>query len=151
MGRAIVTSPSRRTIQDAFPGLASDSHSAMAPTLAKEDKPDTFRDRLFKYIPAEVVTLYLALNAIVAANKDAPHFLYWCVFFFGLICTPLYLWRVQNVTASTQLIVSTIAFAVWVVALGEPFTSIVGYRQVYGELLLPVFTVLVAFISPRPT
>jgi len=147
MGRAIVTTSSRPVVRRAFPEPAVKSPPEGSVSVQQQEKPDTFRDRLFKYIPAEVVTLYLGLSATVSA-KDAPHFLYWVIFFAGLIGTPFYLRFVQNVTARAQLILSTLAFAVWVFALGGPFADIEGYKQVYGAVLLPLFTFFVAGISP---
>jgi hypothetical protein len=147
MGRAIVSAPKETEARKAF-SEPLDVSTAEGNAPVQQEKPDTYRERLFKYIPAEVITLYLGLNAIVASADGAPHFLYWVIFFAGLIGTPYYLWRIQNVTTTTQLLVSTAAFAVWVFALGGPFTDISGYKQVYGALLLPLFTFFVAGISP---
>jgi len=142
MGRAIVVAPSDSKVRSAFPALAADS--------PQQEKPDTYRERLFKYIPAEVVTLYVGLNTILASAKDAPHFLSWVIFFVCLIGTPYYLRQAQNVTAPMQLMVSTAAFAVWIFALGGPFTGFHWYQPVYGALLLPTFTFFVARFSPAP-
>jgi hypothetical protein len=148
MGRAIVVRPSGISgRRKAFPDLIDQS-----PTEGKvdtqEEKPDTYKERLFKYIPAEVVTLYLGLTAIVASARDAPHFLDWTIFVAGLVGTPYYLWRWQKVTAPMQLTISALAFAVWVFALGGPFKDIHGYKPVYGAVLLPLYTFFVAGISP---
>lgn len=148
MGRAIITASSHPVVHNAFPDLVEPSPAEVNVAVQQEEKPDTYRDRLFKYIPAEVVTLHLGLTKIVAAATNAPHFLYWVIFFAGLIGTPYYLRQIHNVTARTQLIVSTAAFAVWVFALGEPFSEIDGYKPVYAAVLLPLFTFFVAGISP---
>jgi hypothetical protein len=145
MGRAIITSQSRR---EAFPDLVASPPGGGIP--AEGEKPDTYRDRLFKYIPGEVVTLYLCLNAIVASANDVPHFMNWVIFSVGVIGTPFYLRRLQKVTALGQLLISTLAFVVWVLALGGPFMQIPGYKQIYGAVLLPIFTFLAAGYSPPP-
>ena len=49
---------------------------------------------------------------------------------------------------ATQAIISTGAFAVWVFALGGPFQFVPG-REVYGSLLLILYTLVVALIDPR--
>jgi hypothetical protein len=118
--------------------------------VAAAPAPDTYRDRLFKYIPGEVVALHLFLSKTLAAATNAPRFLGWAIFVVGLIATPCYLRYAQKVSAPTQLAVSTVAFAVWIFALGEPFSAIEWYRPVYGALLLPVFTFFVALIDPPP-
>ena len=145
MGRAIITAPPRSS--QAFPDLVQSPEGRTAP---RQQEPDTYRDRLFKYIPGEVVTLYLALSAIIASATDAPHFLSWVIFFVCLIGTPFYLRSLDKATPSLQLIISTLAFAVWIFALGGPFANIQGYKQVYGAVLLPIFTFLVAIIAPPP-
>lgn len=148
MGRAIITASSHHIVQNAFPELVEPSPAEPNVAVHQEEIPDTYRDRLFKYIPAEIVTLHLGLTKIVAAATGAPHFMYWVIFFAGLIGTPYYLRYIHNVTARTQLIVSTAAFVVWVFALGEPFSEIDWYQPVYAAVLLPIFTFFVAGISP---
>src|SRR5438874_9820957 len=106
MGRAIITAPSGPVVRSGFPEPIEEPGRASHVSVQQE-KPDTYRERLFKYIPAEVVTLYLGLNTVVASNQDAPKFLYWVIFFAGLLLTPFYLRRLQNVTAPVQLIIST--------------------------------------------
>jgi FtsH-binding integral membrane protein len=147
MGRAIVTAPRSRAVGSAFPGAAGDSPHTRGMTSPQQEK-DTYRERLFKYIPAEVVTLYLFLNTTVAADKSSPRFLYWVIFFAGLIGTPIYLRFAQQVAVPLQLIISTVAFAVWAFALGGPFSEIPGYKPIYGAVLLPIFTFFVASITP---
>ncbi len=90
MGRAVVTAPRSRAVGSAFPGPAGDSPHTRGITPPQQEN-DTYRERLFKYIPAEVVTLYLFLNTTVAADKSSPRFLYWVIFFAGLVGTPIYL------------------------------------------------------------
>jgi len=94
------------------------------------------------------VTLYLFLNTTVAADKSSPRFLYWVIFFAGLVGTPIYLRFVQKVAVPLQLIISTAAFAVWAFALGGPFSEIPAYKPIYGAVLLPIFTFFVACIKP---
>jgi hypothetical protein len=79
-----------------------------------------------------------------------PAFLHWLIFAVGVAATPFYLLFYQKVTAPMQLSISTLAFIVWIFALGGPFTDFAWYKQVYGAVLLPVFTFVVAGISPEP-
>jgi hypothetical protein len=108
------------------------------------------------YVPGEAVQIYPSrgcdalsfLNTTVAADKSSPRFLYWVIFFAGLVGTPIYLRFAQQVAVPLQLIISTVAFAVWAFALGGPFSEIPGYKPIYGAVLLPIFTFFVASITP---
>ncbi len=107
---------------------------------------DKYVDRLFKYIPAEVVAGYIFVLGIMASGtgplQDEP--LQWILFSVFCILTPLYLWRIQKVRKLQQHIISLLSFAVWVFALGGPFALYSWYNPLYGEILLPVFTLSVA-------
>src|SRR5262245_17698899 len=46
---------------------------------------DTYRDKLLKYIPAEVVALYLALDLIWRSNSGAEEWLRWLILIFGFV------------------------------------------------------------------
>ncbi len=107
---------------------------------------DGYFDRLFKYIPAELVAGYIFVLGIVKQLTDAGEIkvLQWSLFVIFCILTPLYLWRVQKVQKIQQHIISLLSFVVWVFALGGPFALSGWYNPVYGAILLPVFTLIVA-------
>lgn len=106
--------------------------------------PDSYTDRLLKYVPAEVVALFITLDALARSSADIPLFVYWAIFLFCMAGTYLYLWRVAKVRKHAQLAVSTVAFVVWVFALGGPFAQFDWYTPIYGGLLLPIFTFAIA-------
>lgn len=122
-------------------GVADDAPPA-------EPAPDKYKDRLLKYIPAEVIALYITLNGILRSATNDPTFpeqlVAWIIFGVGLFGTWLYLWRVSKVSKTWQYVISIGAFAVWVFALGGPFVYLAWYRPVYGALFLPTYTFLVA-------
>jgi hypothetical protein len=107
---------------------------------------DGYFDRLFKYIPAELVAGYIFVLGIVKQLTDAGEIMtfQWLLFLAFCILTPLYLWRVQKVMKLQQLLISLLSFIVWAFALGGPFALYNWYNPVYGSILLPVFTILVA-------
>jgi hypothetical protein len=139
MGRAIVSEPRM---------------SAMAAIDHAPSAPDSYKDRLFKYIPGEVVALYVALNTIVIAAPGASRLWPWAIFAIGFVATPIYLNKAQKVTSAAQLAISTIAFIVWILALGGPFKQFAFFNTIDGELLasilLPVYTFFVALYDPPP-
>ncbi len=107
---------------------------------------DTYVDRLFKYIPAELVAGYIFVTGVLKQLTDAGEIriLQWLLFLVFCGLTPLYLWRIQKVKKVQQHLISTLSFIVWVFALGGPFSLYGWYNPVYGQILLPVFTLVVA-------
>ena len=107
---------------------------------------DGYFDRLFKYIPAELVAGYIFVLGVVEQLTDAGEIkvFQWLLFVIFCILTPLYLWRLQKVMKIQQHIISLLSFVVWAFALGGPFALCGWYNPVYGSILLPVFTLLVA-------
>ena len=145
MVRTIIT---RRDLLPAVP-------SAQAALAANNGQStvDGYREKLLKYIPAEVIALYVSLDAIIrgAASAGKPDMTaYWLLFVFCVVVTPLYLWRASKVEKKLQLLLSTIAFAVWVFALGGPFANLewVTAHKVLAAMVLPLYTFTVGLIDP---
>lgn len=115
-----------------------------------EATPDDYSARVMKYIPAEVVAVYVFVDGIIKQSTDATTLptLMWSVFGVILVLTPLYLWRVQKVGKWVQLLICTLAFAVWVFSMGGPFVNLEWYKAIYGAVLLPLFTFAVGILEP---
>ena len=127
---------------------AKDGSNGDKKRQATDEAPDSYTDRLTKYIPAEVVALYLTIDALVRSSPHFPVALYWAVFLFCLFGTYLYLWRIEKVRKKLQLHISGSAFVVWVFAIGGPFAHLGWYDPIYAGILLPMFTFSVALIEP---
>ena len=116
--------------------------------------PDSYRERLFKYIPAEVVVLYVAVYGIAYALFAAdPLFSLMARWFLiaGIVGTPLYLWKTQQVTEGVQLVISTAGFVLWVCALGVvPVSELPGFNQIIASLALPLYVFLSPLIEGIP-
>ncbi|HNV43358.1 MAG: hypothetical protein KBG82_05605 [Spirochaetes bacterium] len=110
-------------------------------------KSDTYLERLYKYIPSEIILLYITCEKIILDQSQLNIWTYWALAGFCLLMTPLYLFFVQKVKKAKQLILSTLSFAVWVFALGGPFTLLSWYDPLYGALLLPVFTFTISLFQ----
>lgn len=109
---------------------------------------DDYAARLVKYIPADVVALYLTVQTIIAASTAAPPWLLWAVFAAVLVLTPLYLWRVAKITKSLQIALSVLAFVVWVFALPDnPFSTLGWYNALYPAIALPFVTFLIPIVE----
>lgn len=117
--------------------------------------PDNYGDRLRKYIPAEAVGFWLAISGIIqSAGDDVPKLgLLWLFLVIGLVFT--FAWTHRRTKepgkpmARTQILISCVAFLVWVFASGGPLaTSLSFYHPIYGSLLLITYTTAVSFIIP---
>ncbi len=113
---------------------------------ATGQNPDDLKSAILKYIPAEVVTAFVAVDAAFRAASAVPDGLPWLVFGILWLLTPIYVWRATTEAgkppAKAQIIVSTISFFVWVVTLGGPFSTLPGYTPLYGAVTLPIWTVI---------
>jgi hypothetical protein len=105
---------------------------------------DDFLGRLVKYIPAEIVGLYVAALGLA---KD-----YQQITFFGcLILTPVFLWFATRDPAKgplwLQVLLGTVAFPVWAIAIPSgPYSSL--FPSQITSLLLLFVTVIFGLIKP---
>lgn len=129
------------------PGETVRVPAAVSVDLPADVHPDTYLTRLMKYLPGEVVALYIALDAILRSVQQTSVALHWTVFVLCVAATYWYLWRVAKVSKQTQLAISVAAFCVWVFALGGPFEYLAWYEPHHGALLLPVYTFFIATIE----
>lgn len=125
---------------------------------------DSYFEKLIKYIPADIVAAYVALDGILKENLYSPMWLGWSVFGALVALTPLYVCYMKTsppglVARKTfHWMASTFAFMVWVFALGGPFAATFDwYRPVFGTVLLIVTTLIlpvfesIVYGSPPPT
>lgn len=115
---------------------------------APEITEDKYKDRLLKYIPADVIAIYLTLQGFVAMLHDpAPiRALHWVVFAIILIITIPWQRKVAKIGKWTQVWIGTGAFVVWAITVGEPFTATnlgVWYQSAYGAIILALYTFLI--------
>ena len=122
MSRQVVTYEHRL---DATAGFAQGADQT--PPLPE----DKYKDRLLKYIPAEVVTFYLTLTALLGTATGLPWWLGWVVFTVGIVATWCYLRYPLKVKDFAQLIIACFAFVIWVFALGG---SVQGSSLVQTDL-----------------
>ena len=118
-------------------------------------EPDTYFDRIVKYVPADVVAAWTAVAAAVkgAGSNVSASTILWICFAFGVIFTPFWVLKQTSVTdkpkAVTQAVVAMFAFIVWVFALGEPFSFLSFYNGLYGTLAIIAFTLISGLIVPK--
>ena len=138
MGRTVVT---RRDVQRRRTGSMSTNGPA-------PENPDTYRDRLIKYIPTEVVAIYLAeLGVVKVADPTQIPIVTveWVLFGVTLLVSVIWQRRVMKVAKWQQVAIGTVAFFLWALSRGSPFDESWGgwYRPLYGTMLMMFFTFLI--------
>ncbi|QKQ77501.1 hypothetical protein [Nostoc sp. TCL240-02] len=119
----------------------------------EEGKLDSYFEKLIKYVPTEIVGGWIATTGLIKGAINIPiNTILWIllVIFTGL--TALYILKQtsepKKPLALKQTGISTIAFIVWVFALGEPFDSLSFYNPVYGSILLILYNLTIPLINP---
>jgi hypothetical protein len=131
---------------------AVDAAVAAAPSADGGDKvsADSYVTKLNKYIPTEIVTLFIFIEGILK-TVETNAVVEWGLFFLLLILTPVYMWRAtvmkSEPPACDQIIVSFFSFGLWVYVIGGPFSALSWYVPQYGYILVAVFTVFVPLLK----
>jgi hypothetical protein len=117
---------------------------------------DDYLGRLSKYVPAEIVGLYLATVGMVplGPNGSLRCAATWVVFALNALLVPLYFWFVTTRDHAKplipQIVLASIAFPVWVFAIGGPFKCFRWYESWIAAITLAFTTVGMGFVRPRP-
>ena len=122
-----------------------------------EAKIDGYFDRLLKYIPADVVGLWLTGSGLIQSQTDdVPRLgLLWLLFVAGLVLS--FFWtrkqtqEAKKLTEWRQIFLSCGSFAVWVFAIGGPFAELSLYKPIYGSILLLIYTSTIPLLPAPPT
>lgn len=119
----------------------------------KGTKLDGYFDKLIKYIPTEIVGGWIAIIGLIKSASDIPtNTILWILLVIFTILTALYILKQtsepKKPLAIKQTTLSTIAFIVWVFALGEPFDTLSFYNPIYGSILLILFNLTIPLFNP---
>jgi len=125
---------------------------------AKGDSARAYGERVAKYVPAEVIAAYLTALPIVISGTPAhsTRRTVWLglIFAFGIIFTPLYVWRFPSETEVKvyHYVLSTAAFVIWSYSIRGGFLDDRGlYDAVGAALILIVFTLISGLFAPTAT
>jgi hypothetical protein len=117
----------------------------------KSETGDDYVGRLAKYIPAEVVGLYLAAIGTVPATAPGRAKVLCIIYWFCLIATPVYLALTTREGTKgplwIQVILATIAFPVWVLAIGGGCYALNPDSQYIASLVLLAVTFLFGLVK----
>jgi hypothetical protein len=132
---------------------ASVPEAAAAPGGVVVPTEDDYITKLLKYIPIEILGAYLFMQTVVDTNVTTSHaHAIWllCLLIGAGVLTVAYDRWVLSILRATQLLMSVLAFAVYVFAMGGWFATTGWYHQWYGSIAVPTFVVLVGIIPIRP-
>ncbi|SRR5712692_5962167 len=111
---------------------------------------DGYFDKVVKYVPADIIAAWTAAVALIKAAVGIPIIAVLLICF--VIALGLTYWWVLRTTATsgqpparTQAMVGVVAFAVWVLALGDlndALALISWWNVVYAKLILILFTLV---------
>lgn len=91
--------------------------------------PNNYRERLLKLIPSEMITAWIVLQGLIMAHRDNSRLLIAIEFICLLTMTPLYLRVICKVRKEMQIVLTTAAFVIWVMALG-------GFHIIFPNLAI---------------
>jgi hypothetical protein len=120
---------------------------------------DGYLTRLVKYVPVEFVTIFLTINNFLVANPNRfklSSTQYAIVAAVLLVVNAIYIWRATSEKgqppATTQIIISTILYAIFMGSISGPFqTAIVPwFTPQSAAIVLPVALFIAGFIDPNP-
>lgn len=111
---------------------------------------DQYLDRLLKLIPGETVALYIFLQGVIMSalknNESELQIWLWGIFIVLIIGNILFLKKFSDISDTSQLVVLTIAFIVWVFTIGGPFSYLNFYKPFMGSIVLGLFTFFIPLI-----
>ena len=110
--------------------------------------PDSYADRLIKYIPSDIVVLYVFINGVLM-DKPPNEAMNWIVFLLLFGATGLYLYRVQGVRTPLQILASMIAFALWALAMPKSIVGFAWYTPAYSSVILAIYTFFLPLLGPK--
>lgn len=135
-------------MQGVAPPAAGDVAPAAHPTAAEPQS--NVLDALVHYIPAEIITLYVAFLG-VAAGASGSYTARWVGAAVFLVLTPLFVWADWRAKVRAtghgdganrlplsrfNLVAATVAFAAWVLALPNgPFTELGFYNEQWAGFI----------------
>lgn len=124
----------------------------------KAAKPDQWYEKLAKYIPAEALGLYIALDSFVRGSLERPglgaeqrvELVSWLFVALAaaIAFNYAYMRRVWNVRRLFQIGASTLALIAYVIGLGGAFEAAGWTTPFHGGMVLILTTAFLSFVEP---
>lgn len=130
-------------------------------TSTPRESIEDFLERIAKYVPVEILSIYLVVNAAAAkASPRLPALIEVAMYVALVALTPIYLWKLGGDVPDKprQIAVATTSFVIWTYGIGGSFfwarlAELVHHVIVYPLLatfLVAVWAVVSGLIAPRP-
>ena len=123
--------------------------------LGVNEEPADYLGRLIGYIPAEIVGVYLTAAGLAEALGNDRQKWLWVIFGVTFILTPIYLLfatrdkKKNKGPLYPQVILATLAFPLWVFAIGGPFRALTWYKAPVASILLVLGTAIISIKKPE--
>jgi hypothetical protein len=119
-------------------------------------KEDGYFAKVVKYIPSEVVAVYVLLTGLISTLDAESHqaFWEWVVLGCMLPLSFLYMLRATREEAKTtpwiQIVIAPIAMASWAFALGGPFVHFEWYNAAVGAIVMILLAACFPLLEELP-
>ena len=116
---------------------------------SREEALKMYLDRLMRMIPGEVVGLYLVGSGFIPATNRMILAVWSLVCLAGVIVERLFGTADRKENLGPQwpaVLISSVAFVIWLYSLGGPFAAFGIYLPYVGSLLVLAFTFFVPYI-----
>lgn len=137
----------------AFRIVRPDSALVKAERLTGQDDFKFYLDRLLKMIPAEVLSLYVVGSGLIPPGEPLVLAIWAAVCLVGVICLRAY--GTADPANSKpvdwiHVMISSVAFVIWVYTLGGPFIEYGLHVAYIGSLLVLAWTFFVPIFYKGP-
>lgn len=115
-------------------------------------KADDYFDRLVKYVPLEIIGAYLIVDGLLREllEGQALSIGLLALLVLGLLAAWFFANRVLNVVRTNQLVMTAIAFLVYVFATGGWFATFPFWAPAWGTIAVVLFGVAVRIVGIPP-
>lgn len=127
-----------------------------AESFADKDKDD-YLERVVKYIPAEIVAAYVAVqNILDTQGCKVPQSWWYGLYLIFVVLTPAYLYtrRTKGEPYMLHLAIATAAFVIWSYALTNcakfGVFSLEMYDAKLAAVALIMFSLIAGILQPKP-
>ena len=147
-----VITPADAAVHKAAVAQAVTQGSDPSPTA--QPTADDYMSKLLKYVPPQIVGTYLLVDGILRSlttdGSRGRQLALGILLAVGAVFAFAYSARVLGVARQSQRLVTTLAFFVWVFALGGLFATFGWWKPGWGTIALVAFAFFVQFIKLSP-